>query len=153
MNKRIVSFLASVAAFLTVLGGLDLSGIITLLPDKTAVALATVLPTLAGLTHLVKSFADFADDGKINGSVKLLPFFLIFGAIGFASLLSSCAALGSATTGQPIRATPVQRAECKPFNVADTDIHRAEASPPETVWGLYNAGALAARAREAVATK
>lgn len=144
MNKRIISFLASVAAFLTLLGGLDLSGFITLLPDDVATGFATALPLLAGITHLVKTFGDFADDGKINGSFRLLPFLLLLGAV---MLLNACAALGSAATGQPIPATPVQREKGKPFNVATIDVQRAEASPPATVWGLYNAGAFAETAR------
>lgn len=152
MNKRIVSFLAGVLALLTFVGGLDLTGIITLLPDPVAKALVLALPLLAGFKHLVTACGDFADDGQINGSFKLFPFLLVLG-VGMMFALSSCAALGSAATGQPIPATPVQRAGGEPFNVADTDIHRAEASPPETVWGLYNAGALAARAREVIATK
>lgn len=89
MNKRFVSFLASVAAFLTLLGGLDLSGFITLLPDNIATGFATALPLLAGVTHLVKTFGDFADDGKINGSfngsLKVLPLllWLTLGALSF----------------------------------------------------------------------
>lgn len=146
MNKRFVSFLASVAAFLTLLGGLDLSGFITLLPDTVATGFATALPLLAGITHLVKTFGDFADDGKINGSFKLLPFLLLLGAVVF---LNACAALTSAATGQPIPTTAVKRdaPEAKPFNVATLDVQRAEASPPATIWGLYNAGGLADTAR------
>ena len=143
MNKRFVSFLAAVAAFLTLLGGLDLSGFITLLPDNLATGFATALPLLAGITHLVKSLGDFADDGKINGSFKAVLFLL---ACGFALANSSCAAVGSAVTGQPIPATAVKRHEGTPFNVASSDVYRAEAAPPETIWGLYNAGALATQA-------
>jgi len=92
MNKRIVSFLASVAAFLTLLGGLDLSGFITLLPDNLATGFATALPLLAGITHLVKTFGDFADDGRINGSfngsLKAVPIllWLTLGALSFFTI-------------------------------------------------------------------
>lgn len=143
MNKRFVSFLSGILALLTVVGGLDLTGFITLLPDNVATAFVIGLPALAGFKHLIIDLGDFVDDGKINGSFKLLPFLLLLGAV---MLLNACAALGSAATGQPIPASPVQRVEGKPFNVATSDIYRAEASPPETVWGLYNAGALAKQA-------
>lgn len=58
---------------------------------------------------------------------------------------SGCAAVVSGITGQPIPATTVQRADGtgKPVQVSTSDLIRAELSPPESVWGLYNAGTVA----------
>ncbi len=82
---------------------------------------------------------------------KLLVVILfVLPAIFAALFLSSCAALQSAFTGEPIPVTPVAREGGIPFNVATSDVLRAEASPPGTAWGLYNAGAAAARTREIV---
>lgn len=72
MKTRILSALAAVAAFLTLLGGLDLSGIIDVLPPRVATWLATALPLLAGIVHLIRALGDFIDDGKINGSFRSL---------------------------------------------------------------------------------
>ena len=72
VKTRILSALAAVAAFLTLLGGLDLSGIIDVLPPKVATGLATALPLLAGVVHLINALGDFLDDGKINGSFRSL---------------------------------------------------------------------------------
>ena len=78
--------MAAVAAFLTTLGGLDLSGIITLLPESVAQAFAIAFPSLAGVVHLLRALGDFADDGKINGS--FLPLVAMLCAL--ALLLPSC---------------------------------------------------------------
>ena len=74
------------AAFLTTLGGLDLSGVISLLPESVAQAFAIAFPSLAGVVHLLRALGDFADDGKINGS--FLPLVALLCAL--ALLLPSC---------------------------------------------------------------
>ncbi|RYD39439.1 MAG: hypothetical protein EOP83_36780 [Verrucomicrobiaceae bacterium] len=91
MKTRILSAIAALAAFLTTIGGLDLSGIISLLPDTVATGFAVALPSLAGVVHLLKAIGDFADDGKINGSF-LLPFALLggLGACVLALSMTSC---------------------------------------------------------------
>ena len=86
MKTRILSAVAAVAAFLTTLGGLDLSGIISLLPESVAQAFAIAFPSLAGVVHLLKALGDFADDGKINGS--FLPLIALLCALTL--LLPSC---------------------------------------------------------------
>lgn len=48
MKTRILSILAAVAAFPTMLGGLDLSGIVSILPNDVATGFAAALPLLAG---------------------------------------------------------------------------------------------------------
>lgn len=88
VKTRIPSFLAAAAAFLTLLGGLDLSGIVSILPAPVATGFATALPLLAGIVHLIKAFGDFLDDGKINGSFKALALFLV---CGISVALASCA--------------------------------------------------------------
>ena len=51
--------------------------------------------------------------------------------------LQSCASLESYITKQPIQTTPVQRENGIPFNVATSDIIRAE-QQPQKVWALYD---------------
>lgn len=87
-------------------------------------------------------------------AVKYGPAWLKGGRAGMILLLAaltmclnSCAALSSAFTGRPIPTTPVMREGGRPIQVATEDILRAEMAPPETAWGLYDAGAAAARAR------
>lgn len=98
MKDRILKVLAAVAAFLTFLGGLDLSGIVSVLPNEIATGFATAFPLLAGVVHLVKAFGDFADDGKINGSFRCAPLAFI-GAIVLALLACSCATTTTAPDG------------------------------------------------------
>lgn len=81
--------------------------------------------------------------GTLLLALALLAFLLAF---------TGCAAIGSAITGQPIPTTAVQREGGKAFDVATQDILRAEASPPGTAWGLYDAGLVAQRAREVIDT-
>jgi len=73
-------------------------------------------------------------------------------AITCVLAFTGCAGITSAITGQPIHATPVKKEGGKPFNVASSDIARAEVAPPETVWGLYDAGMVARRATEVLET-
>lgn len=98
MKTRILSVLAAVAAFLTMLGGLDLSGIIDVLPPKVATGFATALPLLAGVVHLLNALGDFLDDGKINGSFKsfLVALLLVALTLSFAS----CAIAFDPATGR-----------------------------------------------------
>ena len=53
--------MAAVAAFLTSLGGLDLSGIISLLPESVAQAFAIAFPSLAGVVHLLTRYRRVLD--------------------------------------------------------------------------------------------
>lgn len=151
MKSRILSFLAAVAAVLTVLGGLDLSGILSLFPDHVATGLATVLPGIAALVHVVNTLGDAYDNGKIDGSFKG---YAVAGLLGLSCLLlPSCAGVYAGVTGEPIPTTPVRRVDGtgQAFDVATADVMRAERQPG-TAWGLYNAGAVAARTAEIVET-
>ena len=83
------------AAFLTLLGGLDLSGIIDVLPPQVATGLATALPLLAGVVHLIRALGDFIDDGKINGSFRPLLLVLLLAAL----MLSPACTVGVDSSG------------------------------------------------------
>ena len=84
---------------------------------------------------------------KARKSMKIS--LLIIAIIGAVFALQSCAGIYSGVTGHASPTTPVQRADGtgKAFDVATTDVLRAE-SQPVTAWGLYNAGAVAARTAE-----
>ncbi len=65
----------------------------------------------------------------------------------------SCAGITGAITGQPIPTTSVVRAgslEAVPFNVASADVALAESDITGKTWGLYDAGYIATKTREAV---
>lgn len=83
----------------------------------------------------------------MKNTLQLLALLLL------AAALSNCAALTSAITKQPIPATPVQRAGGPPVNIATADLVQAEAAATSTVWGLYDAGWLAARATQVIGQK
>lgn len=73
--------------------------------------------------------------------MKTLSKLLLVAITAFLALITvSCASVGAALTGAPIPTTPVQRVDGgAPFNVATSDVIRAE-TQPETKWGLYDAG-------------
>lgn len=71
------------------------------------------------------------------------------GALVLAScVFTGCTGIMSAVTGQPIITESVTAKSGMTFNVASADLLRAKASPPETAWGLYDAGLVARRATE-----
>lgn len=80
------------------LGGLDLSGIIDVLPPKVATGFATALPLLAGIVHLIKALGDFIDDGKINGSFK--SFLVVLLLLALTLSFSSCTLAFDPGTGR-----------------------------------------------------
>lgn len=67
-----------------------------------------------------------------------------------ALLLSSCSGIYSGITGQPIATEPVTTKDNATLNVASADILRARTSPPDTAWGLYDAGLVARRTAEVI---
>lgn len=89
VKTKLLSYLAAAAAFLTVLAGLDLSGIVHAMPDTWATGIATILPTLAGLVHFMRAVGDFADDGQFNGSFKC-PALLFVLALVVSLMATSC---------------------------------------------------------------
>jgi hypothetical protein len=71
-------------------------------------------------------------------------------------LMPSCSTVSSAITGLPIPATSVQRAGqdgAPVILVSSQDLAEAEARPAGTVHGLYDAGAVASKAREIVLSR
>jgi len=64
--------------------------------------------------------------------------------------LSSCAGIMSAVTGQPITTEEVKTADGLTLNIAVIDIARSRTSPPDTAWGLYDAGLVARRTSEVI---
>ena len=76
---------------------------------------------------------------------------LLLAAAALAALfVTSCAALTSAATGQPIQTETVTAEDGTAFQVASSDVFRTRQADPDTAWGLYNAGAAAAKAREVI---
>jgi len=67
-----------------------------------------------------------------------------------AIVLASCSGFISGMTGQPVAATEVKREGGTPVKVATADLLQAEAGPKETVWGLYDTGAVARTVGEVV---
>lgn len=65
-------------------------------------------------------------------------------------LFPSCAGVYSGITGEPIRTEPVKTQDNREIQIASSDVFRTKSYPPETAWGLYNAGAVAQRASEVV---
>ncbi len=74
MRTGLLSFLATVAAVLTVLGGLELFGVVHLFPENVATGFATILSGFAAV-HIIKTAGDVIDDGLFSGSwsPKLYP--------------------------------------------------------------------------------
>lgn len=68
-----------------------------------------------------------------------------------ACMLTSCAGLISGITGQPVAYEKATLSDGATINVAAVDLIRARQSPPETVWGLYDAGAVARNTAEVIA--
>lgn len=106
VKAKLLSTLAAVAAILTVIGGLDLSGIINLLPANVATGFSVALPAIAALAHGVRAVGDHLDDGKRNDSWHYCHPFAVIGALLIALACVSC----SAGTSWSIR-TPYGDAE------------------------------------------
>lgn len=64
--------------------------------------------------------------------------------------LTSCAGVISGITGQPVPSEPVVTKDGTVINVASQDVYRAKTAPADTVWGLYDAGAVARQTGEVV---
>lgn len=90
MKAKLLSMLASGAAILTVLGGLDLSGIISLLPSEVATGFSVALPALAAILHAVKAIGDRADDGEMNDSFRYCHPLVVVSALVVALSCMSC---------------------------------------------------------------
>jgi hypothetical protein len=67
-TKRLIHILAAILGGLTVVGGLDATGILNILPDDWAAILATVPPACLGLGHTVRALGDKLDNGVMDNS-------------------------------------------------------------------------------------
>lgn len=147
--KTTIQILTIIAAITGAVAAVDANYLQALpLPEGVSKAIATFIVCCAAIAHILKPVLE-----KLGAkAVESIGLWLVL----FACLicLPSCAAVMSAATGEPIPTTEVQRTDGtgKPFSVATSDVHRAESQPAETAWGLYNAGAAAARAREVITT-
>lgn len=148
MNKTLAYVLAAIIAALTGLASLDVTGILPLLSDflpEQVVKGIAVVPTLAAvLVHAIQAAMERIDKDAqdINRSFRLVPLLLLGAAV---LMLPSCSGILAGMTGQPIPTTPVSRDGGPPIQVATADVLRAETAAPDTAWGLYNAGAVAAQ--------
>jgi hypothetical protein len=82
--------------------------------------------------------------------MKIPRLLLLLVAILAAVALNSCTGFIAGVTGQPIPVEPVTTKDGSTFNVASADLLRAKVSPPDTAWGLYDAGLVARRAAEVI---
>ena len=110
MNPRFLAFIATLAAVLSAVGGADLAGFISLLPENWAAGFAVALPVVAAFKHFLDIFGDYADDGKRNNSfnptMKVLPV-LLWLTLGVLALpLCSCSGIVSGITGQAPELSP-----------------------------------------------
>lgn len=96
MSTKVLHILALILSALTIAGGLDLTGILKILPEGWAAVLATVPPLLMALAHFILALGDQLDDGQKNdsfpGSLKMHPVtFLMALALGLlAGSMTSC---------------------------------------------------------------
>lgn len=148
--KTVISILAAVAAVLSALAGLDLAGVIDILPPAVAPWVAVGPPIAAAALHFVVALGDLLDDGKKNGSFKfgrfgpVVAFLLV---ICFCLASTSCTGVWAGVTGQTVPSVSVQRAGhdgAPVVQVAAADFAQAELDDPATVYGLYDVGRLSA---------
>ncbi len=96
--KRFIHILAALLGILTVIGGLDLTGFLKILPEGWAAFVATLPPLALAIGHSAIALGDQLDDGQKNGSfppsggLKMHPvtFLLAVGIALMAGALSSC---------------------------------------------------------------
>lgn len=150
---QLVRLLEIVGVIAMFLGGAEWFNLMDAIPAGSAPAWFLLVGGVVNKTAkpIILFFGDWADDGIFNKSFRLdaVALWLVCGFL--ALCFTSCAGVVSGFTGEPIHTTPVQRADGtgKVIDIATTDLIRAEHRPP-TAWGLYDAGAVAARTAEVV---
>jgi hypothetical protein len=154
MNPRFLAFISTLAAVASAIGGADLAGFVSLLPENWAAFCAVALPVVAAFKHFLDIFGDYADNGKrdnsFNPTLKVLPI-LLWLTLGVLALpLCSCSGLMSGITGVPPEPVAVKRDGGEPVNVVKRDLILAETGPPATIYGLYDVGQVARLTGKAV---
>lgn len=92
--KTTIAILLAIGAFLTGIGGLDLSGVIDLLPPQVARVLATALPLSAALAHVINAVVIQLRKSSEQAREQAQPTRFQFSPIALlAALLSSLAAI------------------------------------------------------------
>ncbi|MCW1917054.1 hypothetical protein OJ996_25920 [Luteolibacter sp. GHJ8] len=157
MNPRFLAFISTLAAVASAIGGADLAGFVSLLPENWAAFCAVALPVVAAFKHFLDIFGDYADDGKRNHSfnptLKLVPI-VMWLTLGVLALpLCSCSGISAGLTGQATEPVAVRREGGEPVNVVKRDLILAESGPPATVYGLYDVGQIARLTGKVVGTK
>jgi hypothetical protein len=103
MNVKLLSILTTLAAIITGLAGLDLSGLATLIPGDHASTVAWISGSLTTLLVIIRALGDLLDDGKPNGSFRC-P-----GPIFISALLLALLSLSSCGTPIAIRVLDADR--------------------------------------------
>lgn len=88
-KERALLWLTVIAGICTVIGGLDLTQILPLLPDHVAAWLVMALPSVVTIQKATVAIGDLLDDGIKNDSFKVG--LLIGGLILGCQLLTGCA--------------------------------------------------------------
>jgi len=94
MKAKILSVLTAILAIVAVLGALDLSGLVSLVPGDNAAVLTYITGGLATLGTIIRAIGDMLDDGQANGSFGKLrchPLALVLAGFLVALALGSCA--------------------------------------------------------------
>lgn len=96
MKAKLLSVCTAILAIVAMLGGLDLSGVITLIPGGNAGMVTLISGTLATLGTIARAIGDLVDDGIVNGSfgkLQMSPITFIIAVIIaiIAGFTTSCA--------------------------------------------------------------
>lgn len=145
--------LAVFGALLTSLAGMEVAGFVHLFPKDWAPVLAIIPPAAATLVHLVMLIGDILDDGVKNDSFGWkakdsesgkgagLGMILILLSLTCLIGLPSCGIAQNLVSGTTPATVPVSREGGQAFEVVTADVLTAE-TQPESIWGLYDAGAV-----------
>lgn len=100
MKAKLLSVCTAILAIVAMLGGLDLSGVITLIPGGNAEMVTLISGGLATLGTIARAIGDLADDGKVNGSfgkLQMSPITLLIAVIIsiIAGFTTSCTGLNA----------------------------------------------------------
>lgn len=106
-KQRILLWLTAIAGICTLIGGLDLTEILPLVPDQVAAALTLALPAVITIGKIATIIGDLLDDGLRNDSFKSGGTWLLLLAVILGSqLLTGCVAGLSASGDWTFKADP-----------------------------------------------